>query len=230
MNCTDFQQQLDAAVDQRELVESDALREHAASCLQCRTAWDDFLLLEAAIADWRGQSLAVDLTERVLTGWRSERRETLPSKSTEGISVTVVRVSEQSTGMKWWPMLVPIVAALSLAVMVLINRERGSELVAVKSEQPPVIAKSEEFADLSDLVEDAKSAWLGLARTTAARTQGLSVFIPSLKSSGDEAVPMPMDGNVLDDMNGGLKPVPDEFRKAFEFLLDAAQWDESQTT
>lgn len=229
MNCTDFQQQLDAAVDQRELVESEAVREHLANCLHCRAAWDEFLLLEAAIAAWRGQSLSVDLTERVMADWRSDRRES--PKSSEDVAVTVVRVANQPSGMKWWPMLVPIVAALSLAVMVLINRDRGSELVAVKSEQPTVIAKAEEFADLSDLVEDAKSAWLGLARTTAARTQGLSVFIPSLKSSaGDETVPMPMDGNMLEDMNGGLKPVPDEFRKAFEFLLDAAQWDESQTT
>lgn len=229
MNCTDFQQQLDAAVDQRELVESEAVREHLANCLRCRTVWDEFLLLEAAIAAWRGKSLSVDLTERVLADWRADRRES--PKSSEHVAVTVVRVANQPSAMKWWPMLVPIVAALSLAVTVLINRDRGSELVAVKSEQPPVTAKSEEFADLSDLVEDAKSAWLGLARTTAARTQGLSVFIPSLKSSaGDETVPMPMDSNMLEDMNGGLKPVPDEFRKAFEFLLDAAQWDESQTT
>ena len=65
----------------------------------------------------------------------------------------------------------------------------------------------------------------------ASRRQKDAVFIPSLSSSStDDGASPPMDSDMLEDMNNGLTPVPNEFRRAFEFLIDAAQWDEAKTT
>lgn len=229
MNCLEFQQRLEAAVDERQLPTSKDFTEHAAVCFSCREAWDDFLLLESAIAGWRGKRLDVDLTERVLADFRTMRAEQ-SVVSEPSAAVTLVRVTESASGLKWWPMLIPAVAALAIAVTVLVNRNGSDEVQLAQSGTTPTV-KPEEFADLNEIVDDAKSAWLGLARTTAARTSGLSVFLPSLRSSAsDETASPPMEIEMLDDMNPGMAPVPDEFRRAFEFLIDASQWDESQTT
>lgn len=239
MNCTQFQQQLEAAVDNRQLAQSPELSEHTTTCFSCRELWDEYLLLETAIAQWRGTRLDLDLTDRVLAAYRAERatapvaimtsnQTTTPPPSES--QVTLVRVPTPASGTRWWPMLIPAIAALALAVMVLISREGSRERQVVQPDIKPSMPP-EELADLSEIVDDAKSAWLGLARSTADRTRGLSVFIPSLRSApGDEAPSPPMDVDMLEDMHPGLKPVPDEFRRAFEFLIDAAQWDESQTT
>lgn len=229
MNCTEFQQRLEAAVDERRMSASTEFNEHAAVCLSCREQWDEYLLLEAAIASWRNKRLDVDLTERVLADFRAERQA--PSVSREPVaSVTLERVSDSPSSMKWWPMLIPAVAALALAVAVLLNRSSRYEEQVARNDAPPKV-QTEEFADLSEIVDDAKSAWLGLARTTADRTKGLRVFIPSLSSSStDDGASPPMDSDMLEDMNNGLTPVPNEFRRAFEFLIDAAQWDEAKTT
>lgn len=239
MNCTEFQQRLEAAVDDRQFVHSSELSEHVTTCSSCHELWDEYLLLENAIAQWRGKRLGIDLTDRVLVAHRAERVTTpvatmtgtphIATPSSES-QVTLVRVHTPTSSMKWWPMLIPAIAALALAVMVLVSREGSRERQLARPDSK-LSVPPEELADLSEIVDDAKSAWLGLARSTADRTRGLSVFIPSLRSSnGDEAPSQPMEADVLDDMNQGLKPVPDEFRRAFEFLIDAAQWDESQTT
>ena len=73
MNCIEFQNALEVSVDSRQLAGSAELCEHAQNCVECRVLWDEFWLLKAAIADWKPQTITVDLTDRVLAAMATPR-------------------------------------------------------------------------------------------------------------------------------------------------------------
>jgi hypothetical protein len=67
MNCNEFRNLLELMVEERGTLSPDAVR-HAEECTEasCRSHWQDFQLLESAIADWKRQTAAVDLVDGVL--------------------------------------------------------------------------------------------------------------------------------------------------------------------
>ena len=48
ISCTEFNRQLDEAIERRESVDTVGLREHAAACAECRCLWLDALVVDRA--------------------------------------------------------------------------------------------------------------------------------------------------------------------------------------
>ena len=230
MNCIEFRNALEDSVDCRQLADSAGQCEHAQNCVECRGLWDEFLLLEAAIADWKPRTINVDLTDRVLAAM-SITRDVVPSESTTATTLTILSREAQSEPRRSaWPLVTTI--ALVLLAVVVVLRDRLAEHEVVKTvpiprDQLAVAQPSETVADLSDLVSDAQTAWRGLADSTVRRARELKVFVPSLRAAAEMEAGSPMERDETDD---SIAPVPAEFRRAFEFFFNAAQSENSQTT
>ena len=80
MNCEQFQNEIERAIDERSSSTSVSahLAGHANSCETCRSAWQDFLLLESALASWT-EPVEVDLVERVVTLAKAGGSNPVPS-------------------------------------------------------------------------------------------------------------------------------------------------------
>jgi hypothetical protein len=75
MNCEQFQIELERAIDERQLSDRPSVSGHADSCESCRSAWQDFLLLESTLASWT-EPVEVDLVDRIIA---AARLESVPS-------------------------------------------------------------------------------------------------------------------------------------------------------
>src|SRR5580700_10139891 len=73
ISCTEFSRQLSEAVETRKSVDTVALREHAASCAECRCEWLDALLVDRAVAHWPKPTAVAGLTERILSQVTAEK-------------------------------------------------------------------------------------------------------------------------------------------------------------
>jgi hypothetical protein len=89
--CDDFQEQLRTAVELRSDAEPElrapadadgvfsgqvsSRREpaHALECAECRTLWNEHVLLAQAIGEWRTRTPEIDLADRILHRWLEER-------------------------------------------------------------------------------------------------------------------------------------------------------------
>lgn len=75
INCTEFKELLERAVESRQSLDSSVLRGHAALCSECRCAWVDALLIDRAAAKWKKTIVSVDLSDSVLYQLATERDE-----------------------------------------------------------------------------------------------------------------------------------------------------------
>jgi hypothetical protein len=66
ISCTEFNRQLDEAIERRESVDTVGLREHAAACAECRCLWLDALVVDRAVAQWKKPVADAGLTDRIL--------------------------------------------------------------------------------------------------------------------------------------------------------------------
>lgn len=95
MNCQQFREQLDTALDERRRVFSsmnspeitDAVA-HAASCADCRAVYEEHVLLETALTAWKPEQLSVDVTDRVI---EAARREGLISSNGSTVPIEVLQ-------------------------------------------------------------------------------------------------------------------------------------------
>src|SRR5947207_2270314 len=65
MNCTEFEERLQHALDEGRTLDAADLADHAAHCAACRTVWDEFRTLADAVVLWRAQVPQVDLADEV---------------------------------------------------------------------------------------------------------------------------------------------------------------------
>ena len=218
MNCQEVREQLDAALDGRLVVsvQTDVARNaavvaHVDSCTECRVLYDEYLLIESALAVWVPRRPAVDLTDRVI---EAARREGLISSTgsavaakVDGVKVdgavpragrftsgneSVVRAAAEeapAAGRNVWPTIVTV--ALVLAAVAIVFREKpGTIAHREKTPQPSapdsppglLDPRQDQVADIGHLVADAQSAWLGITSRVSHQASGFSVFVPNLTS------------------------------------------------
>ena len=238
MNCSEFRNALEDSVDGRQLAESLSPCEHAQTCVECRGLWDEFLLLEAAIADWKPRTINADLTDRVLATMASTQEVVVPATTLTILS----REAGSNPRRSAWPLVTTI--ALVLVAVVVVLRDRSAEREVVTTNPDPgrqlaVAQPIESVADLSDLLSDAQSAWRGLADSTVRRAREMQVFVPSIRAAAEMEAGSPTETDepsktgepsTTDETDDNIAPVPTEFRRAFEFFFNAAQPENSQTT
>ncbi len=220
MNCVEFRQHLEDTIDARRPLDSVDLTVHVAACPECRAAWDDQNALNAAIGVWKPVTRQVDFTDRVLAALRQAEVASEQATMVQAAPAAEVLTVPRSARSSFAPLVVTV--ALVLVAVTMVLSEKPADKTIVKSDPvQPVVQPEDGVADLSDLISDAKSAWMGLAQSTVQRTQDLKVFVPDLPSASDDAVTVPSatEGPKEDSE---LAPVPGEFRRAFEFLFKAA--------
>lgn len=73
MNCNEFQNRLDQALEHQESVDTPELKLHTVECVECRAAWESCLLLEPAIQNWNERAARdVDLVDGVIARLREQ--------------------------------------------------------------------------------------------------------------------------------------------------------------
>lgn len=226
MNCVEFRQQLENAIDERQSLDNQELTAHVAACPECQVLWEDQAALNAAIHVWKSKVAHIDFTDRVLAALRSSNESSDLQQVTSSRAAPSVEQVPRSARSAFGPLVVTV--ALVLIAVTLVMREKPADNTIVKSVPVQPMNSHEGVADLSDLISDAKSAWLGLAQSTVQRTQDLKVFVPNLPSSNDEPQPALKETDAPKE-DTDLAPVPGELRRAFEFLFKAAGAEDATT-
>lgn len=98
MNCQEFREQLDAALDEQRVVSTQTgavgISAHVESCAECRVLYEEHLLIGAAVAAWKPRRPVVDLTDRVIEA----TREAGLISSNSSVDTVEVAVAEPIAG------------------------------------------------------------------------------------------------------------------------------------
>lgn len=82
-NCTEFQQQLQEAVELQTQLPPKLLQAHLASCPSCAELMNDSLLIEQSLPAWLSEIPPVDLSESIVTAWQTECKTTHEFQTTQ---------------------------------------------------------------------------------------------------------------------------------------------------
>lgn len=238
MNCREFREQLGAALDERRVVsvqrDSAGIAEvgaHAESCADCRSLYEEHLLIETALAAWKPRRPVVDLTERVI---ETAHQEGLVASASASSGEETVVVQESTSkippGRNVWATVVTVALVL-VAVAIVIREKPGA---VVKQDKPPQPLfpdenqqeSQDQLADIGHLVADAQSAFRGITTRVSHQASGFSVFVPDLKDDlgisgvADSLETTPDSSSTDTDSDPRSSSEPSAVEKAFEFLFD----------
>lgn len=155
MNCEDFRGELETAVENRAAPDVSGVRDHLKHCRHCRVLWEDYDILERAVAEWTAvDDEAPDLSGRVLAVLANDREPSRASQS--GTSPSRI---------------VPVLAGLSVvAVLFLVfvlNRgpDQNAENVAkTPSESEDEVNIESEPVEMDRVVSDTQAAYESLVK------------------------------------------------------------------
>lgn len=245
MNCHEFETQLDQAIDGRQLANASAVREHAEACIECAHKWQDYLLVESAIAGWHKEPFEVEIVDHVIEAAREEgliasNGSTVPDDLRS--PMIPQEIAPSSVGMKsvrrFWPTIVTVALVLVAAVLVL--RDRPDQVAHDDPPNPDPVEivelpeyhyppeSEEEPPNLDALLADARQAWLGITRRAGRRADDFRVFVPDI--SNDLGIEPESSETQLDDDESREESAPDRIQRAFDFLFEASGPPPQQTT
>jgi len=240
--CTEFERRLEAAIEERRLPEA-ALREHAAGCERCRAAWEQYALLDDAIAAWRAGVPDVDLADAILSRLAFDSQTTAPAP----LAAQNLPAAPSRRRARWVAVASASAAAL-FAALLLSPLARVNDAPEVARDQPvlpsaapvipstpdpaepsapvvavrPAVDENDDDAELTLLVRDAGSAYLGLANGAAEAVAQGAVLLPAVALvSGDGATADEAPASWVDQFRRDLTPIGRNIENALEFLLDA---------
>jgi hypothetical protein len=128
MNCTEFRAAIAAAMDDREALPLE-IAVHLDQCADsgCRTDWDEAVLLQRAIGSWLSIQPKIDVSDAVVSEWRSEQNDSAPAFAA---TVRIDRRPERRSRSTTAGVMVAISAATVALVAVLLNSSGPSRPVA----------------------------------------------------------------------------------------------------
>lgn len=224
MNCEQFQKEIEQAIDERSSSASVSanLAGHADSCETCRSAWQDFLLLESALTSWT-EPVEVDLVDRVVEAAQAEFSK----------KATTVPAPPKEAGItrRWWMVATAAVLVIGAAIAF---RPGSDQMTNNDSPEPapehdvpftPELSEDDQYAGVDELIASTRSAWEGIASKAANQASGLSVFVPDLKSDlglPESEEPEPEEPPEVEVNGQEPSLIPGEINRAFDFLLDVS--------
>jgi len=234
MNCTEFEDVLQCAVEERSEERLRELRDHAASCKHCRPVWRDFLVLRQSIPLWKARRPEVDLVDAVM----ARRPEVRPARS-------------RSTSIGWWVSAAVATAAACVLALAVWPSAPGNapqpDLQLVDTDEPgpqsePLTApvpdeqlpdEQRDQGEVASLVRDATDPYLELAEGVADAVRDTRKFLPTAETLADnetspEEVP-PGPASWINDWSQDLEPIGRDVANAMNFLLDAVPADPAPT-
>lgn len=128
MNCTEFRAAIAAAMEDREALPPE-IAVHLDQCAasDCRTDWDEAVLLQRAIGSWLSIHPKIDVTDAVVSAWRSEQNDPAPALAA---TVRIDRRPERRSRSTTAGVMVAISAAAVALVAVLLNSSGPDRRVA----------------------------------------------------------------------------------------------------
>ena len=231
MNCEQFQKEIERAIDERSssVSVSAILTGHADLCEKCHSAWQDFLLLESALASWT-EPAEVDLIDRVVEAAASEASAAVPEPSKIPPSVPSLPKGEGTT--RHW--LAIATAAILVIGTAIVFRPAPDQTVNNDSPNPapehdvpftPGLNEDDQYAGVDELIASTRSAWEGIASKAASQASGLSIFVPDLKTDlglPESEEPEPEEPPEVEVNGQEPSLIPGEINRAFDFLLDVS--------
>lgn len=232
MNCTEFEQSLNRAVESRSEADLRNLRDHAAGCALCRGLWHRFTLLQQAIPHWKADVPDVDLADSVI----------LRVAAAEPVAVSSTSKSFRE---RWATAMVVAAAACMMAFVLwpapVANNQPAPQNGAVAVEQPrnvkpreapqtPVMASRPQLEDRA--VRKGGDAIMVLAENAASTMVKTPMFLPP---AGALSLAEPEEGEEapasswIAEWSQDLQPIGREVGNAMNFLLDAVPLDPAPT-
>ena len=232
-SCTEFQRRLTDAVESSDSTAYPALREHAESCPGCRKHWQQHLLLERAVADWRARVPKADLADAVLARHAFEQASARPSASTAAQAAAAGSGARRQA----WSSVAVAMLAVAATVWILVRtpdaprtwESANSPHTTAQAPTAPVDVEADD-AELEVLVADAGSAYLLLANQAAEALVDVSRVVAPPRIAlltVDQDEPQPRESS---DWRNDLQPIGREFGKALGFLFDAVPGDSPPST
>lgn len=133
MNCTEFRSAIAAAMDQRKAPPADfAAHLDACNDAGCQADWEEAVLLQRAISNWRSTQLKIDVADAVVSEWRVGERESVPSLAT---SARTGRGPERRNRSPAAGAIVAISAA-AVALVAVLLLSSGPDRIVAQREKP----------------------------------------------------------------------------------------------
>ena len=128
MNCIEFRAAIAAAMEEREALPPE-IAAHLDQCADsdCRTDWDEAVLLQRAIGSWLSTQPQIDVSDAVVSEWRSEQKDSAPALAT---TVRIDRSSKRQSRPAAAGIVVAVSAAAVALVAVLLNSSGPGRPVA----------------------------------------------------------------------------------------------------
>ena len=212
MNCEVFQRVLAESVEQRRAPQ-ERVRRHAAECplKDCREAWENFVLLEQAISNWKTPLERVDFTDRVLHDYESTIP--LPSRPHDAAHAErqPKRTPSRQSRLAWGACGISVACAL-LAVIAMqpsarfLDPQRHEYHGAVAESTPPATGphatQVTEKSELQD-IETLYASWISDAST---RVTDTVAFVLPVDDATSAAPDQEADSGWLGRWQQRLKP------------------------
>ncbi|TWT58711.1 hypothetical protein KOR42_20970 [Thalassoglobus neptunius] len=232
-SCELFRRTLQEAIENRTPLLA-GVEDHPKHCgsAECRNMWEDHLLLERAIAEWRNRPVSIDMTDAVVAALTEE------ASNTPSTSIHVERAKPakafSSTNRLFTPKAagVSIVAATTLFVFLssLMTRPQPEivtrEEVVVPASDSSNLAEFQDAESLNlDAVKDFGKSYGKLLKGTATTLTGsLSVVL----SDSETAVIEPT-ANWFSSLNDQLKTIDEQFDKTLKMVVPQEEEMQDQT-
>jgi hypothetical protein len=248
MNCSDFQSQLEQAIEMHGPASSEktVLARHFESCHQqhCRRLWEQTELLARALRDWQVETTDINLTHRVIEQLHvleaAERVRDAAPRLEPRYALVHVPPSATSAGASppgngVWVSLATLAAALLLVLSILTLSGPATRQQVATSTEPPT-----NNLVAGDPSPPADQPAASVAGTPGGRTRSYSsmplsatqfltdavvLVVPADLSDPDEE-PTPADV-WADRLGKRWEPIGRELSSALEALLDAVPGSES---
>lgn len=230
MNCQEFCEQLDAALDERRMVsrqtgsagETSApnaeIIAHAESCPDCQLLYEEHVLIETALAAWMPLRTAFDLTDRVIEAAREEglissNSSSMPDAgpaievldSDRSAAVAPENVSELPARRNIWATVVTV--ALVLAAVTLVFRERSGNVV--KQDKTPLPFSPNSQPEQLNEPQDQLADIGHLVADAQSAWQGITSRVSHQASGFSVFVPNLTDDLGISDVTGSLETAPE---------------------
>ncbi|MEW4488043.1 hypothetical protein AB1L42_08155 [Thalassoglobus sp. JC818] len=232
-NCEQFRRTLEKAIEERASLPA-GIEEHLENCntAECQELWEDHLLLERAIAEWRDLPVSIDMSDAIVaalneessTGELNSTHFERPAKS-KALSSTARFLTSKAAG-------VSIVAATTLFVFLSSLMTRPELEVAVREEVVVPVDDSANIAELQtpesldlEAVKDFGKSYGKLLKGTATTLTGsLSVVL-----SDSEAAVIEPTANWFSSLSDQLKTIDEQFDKTLKMVVPQDEEMQDQT-
>jgi len=255
LNCSEFDALLSEGIDGRGMVDPGVV-DHAERCDRCAAVLGEQRAVDTAVIAWNAAVPAVDLTERVVTNWRADRKLTVPAVKQRR------RVSPRRPALA-------VLGAASAAILLLavlfvdVSPQRSESSPAAPltitrqdgprnkpDRHPEVIANDRNepndsppakgvMPEVDEFVTGLQQRYTGVTRDVARKVAAVRLEVPSasglpwvfppVTEPAPAVAPRPQKQPAA-KWNDSLPPIERDVRKAFGFLRDAVpDWNGRST-